>query len=830
MAEATGLLLGTLALASLFNDCVEGYGYVEKFKLHGKDYEILSTRLDVEKAMLLQWGDRAGLLQTNDQERDSRLDDKLTAPVIEGVLNCIKLILADSEKLKSKYGLVVSTNAATPAEDNPSLVSNSRMNAHTRSYREFLKKINKKQIQTPILRKVKWAIHDCKKFGELLDVLSFFNSRLNDLLPITAKLHKMLVMEDLLSVKGESSTLQLIERVIHQRLGSLLGSVSTVQTHTLTGGNSNALDVETGATEDSQNEDGEDTKIQETKSQEVADEAVSESSHAVDLDRRRPWQWVDRTDENDTVSLRSHHGSPEPVAHQLDINSLQDPATPAEIPESKKTESSAGAQPINKPSRVKKRSSLRARFPEQPAILRIDVAKSCEPVATKLTADEIPLADPVQRGSPEASSTAQNSASDRPYTKELFTCLDITQPLNTAYARKYDAAIARHYLTNIGLVSQRNGQNKYPDLLAATDAFAQVTSQGIQIGIEIAKASMHLCDHFNGAATMHLNDESCLLASSKIHRAAVERQYVGPPVQEAPATDVPVVRFVSEEPRSFEELGAVSPSLKPHVIEPPKLGKSGIEPVQAGPPNPESPRPEPVIPESFAYDSETCDKVAVEPSDTGPSVKSCYEPSSDSDKDWESDGPYASVPDRARRTEANVAEIEAIWALYGFSKRQEDNAKDKSGMRAVSQPNVVQQALKTFGSGLRACRRLKASFTAMNENQTVFSSLFQSLETLTKKLEDEKSKIENGRAGPGNEMRLRTLEREIKALENEITKIQPWIDKVNLEEVQQALQTFAKSSTTRVEGLIRDLSVNLNAEATDKETRRPPVGNLKWKL
>jgi hypothetical protein len=58
-------------------------------------------------------------------------------------------------------------------------------------------------------------------------------------------------------------------------------------------------------------------------------------------------------------------------------------------------------------------------------------------------------------------------------------------------------------------------------------------------------------------------------------------------------------------------------------------------------------------------------------------------------------------------------------------------------------------------------------------------------------LEDEKSKIKNRKAGPGNVMRLRTLEREIKALENEITKMQPWIDKANLEEVQQTLQTFA---------------------------------------
>jgi hypothetical protein len=67
-----------------------------------------------------------------------------------------------------------------------------------------------------------------------------------------------------------------------------------------------------------------------------------------------------------------------------------------------------------------------------------------------------------------------------------------------------------------------------------------------------------------------------------------------------------------------------------------------------------------------------------------------------------------------------VAEIEAMWALCGFSKPQEDNAKDKGGITAVSQPNVVQQALKAFGNGLRACQRLKASFAAMNENKSFF--------------------------------------------------------------------------------------------------------------
>src|SRR4051812_36850968 len=86
-----------------------------------------------------------------------------------------------------------------------------------------------------------------------------------------------------------------------------------------------------------------------------------------------------------------------------------------------------------------------------------------------------------------------------------------------------------------------------------------------------------------------------------------------------------------------------------------------------------------------------------------------------------------------------------MWALCGFSKLQADNAKNNGGITAVSQPTMVQQALKTFGNGLRACQCLKASFAAMDENKSVFGSLFQSPETITKQLEDEKSKIKNGR-------------------------------------------------------------------------------------
>ncbi|KAK4035203.1 hypothetical protein C8A01DRAFT_18092 [Parachaetomium inaequale] len=74
MAEVAGLALGVVGLAGIvgaFKDVVDLFSLFVDSKHLGRDYEILDTKLDIEKTMLLLWADRVGLLRP---DYDRRLD------------------------------------------------------------------------------------------------------------------------------------------------------------------------------------------------------------------------------------------------------------------------------------------------------------------------------------------------------------------------------------------------------------------------------------------------------------------------------------------------------------------------------------------------------------------------------------------------------------------------------------------------------------------------------------------------------------------------------------------------------------------------------------
>src|SRR3569833_653148 len=90
MAEVAGLVLGTVALVGTFKDCVDLYSYISAAKSLGRDRELLETKLDVEKTLLLQWADRIGLMK---EGYDRRLDDPETLQAVTRVLTCVFLLL-----------------------------------------------------------------------------------------------------------------------------------------------------------------------------------------------------------------------------------------------------------------------------------------------------------------------------------------------------------------------------------------------------------------------------------------------------------------------------------------------------------------------------------------------------------------------------------------------------------------------------------------------------------------------------------------------------------------------------------------------------------------
>jgi hypothetical protein len=197
MAEIAGLILGTLALVGVFEDCIGLLSQIAAAKSMGQDYEILETKLDIEKTLLLQWADRLNIF--NHDQYDPRLDNSQTRRIIERTLGCIRLLLQSSDELQSHYGVrLVKRNEDTQ----PSLPVSRRLMSqfHQQSHEltlwhdnqlhrldqetqsNYLKSQNRRTGISSI-NKIKWIIKDKEKFENLIRNLSDLVGSLNKIVP-----------------------------------------------------------------------------------------------------------------------------------------------------------------------------------------------------------------------------------------------------------------------------------------------------------------------------------------------------------------------------------------------------------------------------------------------------------------------------------------------------------------------------------------------------------------------------------------------------------------------------------------------------------------------
>ena len=102
--EFVGLIVGVVALAGLFNSCIECCEIIRAEKSYLRDFELLTVKLNVEQTILLQWCRRVGLTSLVPSERDVRLNDATIQPALTSCLNCILALLTDTEALRRRYG------------------------------------------------------------------------------------------------------------------------------------------------------------------------------------------------------------------------------------------------------------------------------------------------------------------------------------------------------------------------------------------------------------------------------------------------------------------------------------------------------------------------------------------------------------------------------------------------------------------------------------------------------------------------------------------------------------------------------------------------------
>jgi hypothetical protein len=96
MAEIAGLILRATALAGIFTNYISLISYISAYRSIKDDYEVLDTKLDVEKTLFLQWVERVQLLQP---DYNRRLDDPGTCQTIIKVLTSLRSVLRGTSVL-----------------------------------------------------------------------------------------------------------------------------------------------------------------------------------------------------------------------------------------------------------------------------------------------------------------------------------------------------------------------------------------------------------------------------------------------------------------------------------------------------------------------------------------------------------------------------------------------------------------------------------------------------------------------------------------------------------------------------------------------------------
>ncbi|KAI1865656.1 hypothetical protein JX265_007979 [Neoarthrinium moseri] len=171
MAEAAGLAVGTIALASLFQTCVDILDYIEDARNIESDRDRGDTRLGLLKIRLKQWGDK--LQVANPGYEDGGLIDHWDgeSDTISKSLLGIKGILEQASYLSHKYAPYKMAISAWPCDSNLSRKATETENQDVRRKTAYQKFLYLKQRAT-------WALRDKRRFNASLVELDFFITNL----------------------------------------------------------------------------------------------------------------------------------------------------------------------------------------------------------------------------------------------------------------------------------------------------------------------------------------------------------------------------------------------------------------------------------------------------------------------------------------------------------------------------------------------------------------------------------------------------------------------------------------------------------------------------
>ena len=209
MAEAAGLVLGAASIFSLFSTCLQCFDIIECSRNYAKEHTLLSIKYEVEKTRFLIWGDAAGLSCSEGPYKNS-LDKDFIRSVVEKILIQIKILFNETSEPVSRYGLKPCEDEISTTKGRKTAITPNGPTLSSQHVVAFQIKVNKQQRKADVVQKVRWAIHDRKKFQKLVDDLRELIDGLRDITPDLRNTENHMLSNDINDVENPRD-LQLIK-------------------------------------------------------------------------------------------------------------------------------------------------------------------------------------------------------------------------------------------------------------------------------------------------------------------------------------------------------------------------------------------------------------------------------------------------------------------------------------------------------------------------------------------------------------------------------------------------------------------------------------------
>ncbi|KAL8909867.1 MAG: hypothetical protein Q9171_004817 [Xanthocarpia ochracea] len=250
--EPAALAVGGLAIAGLFNNAIDCFEYVQIGRNFGQRYQTVLLKLDGARLRLSRWGQSIGLSGELEDEQSlpqasESADDVNKA---EQMLGQILELFADAEGISAKF----KTRGGRAEQDLLVHDTQTDLEPAALSLHNKMRDLSiKRQNQTPLRQKAKWALYEEKHFKRLIEDITSLVSDLTELFPAAQASQKQLCKAEVAEM-GAKENLPMLgavvksqDKLLEEAIAEAVNQKTPVPNITFSGSHNSGFQLATNA-------------------------------------------------------------------------------------------------------------------------------------------------------------------------------------------------------------------------------------------------------------------------------------------------------------------------------------------------------------------------------------------------------------------------------------------------------------------------------------------------------------------------------------------------------------------------------------------------------